>query len=262
MIKKLIAEKASTHQENADWAAQHPVLNRAPGAVTGALMGGMTGAVLGGRRSSGSAAVAGVVLGGLLGAALATSPEEKDRNAKAYAAAAKGMDYGLQASIAARDRLEHISHTRAMSVADAGATKVHNSQHVNVDSGSKYSHVKIASDNMQVTFAQMEKEAIGTMGAVKGMFNSAKAGWGGAGAARAGAKALGAPAIGPMTVAQQAAAKSGFSGAATNAGKYWQGLAKTRPGLAAGMVAAPALAGGAMLGRATAPAQQPPPPQY
>ena len=251
MIKKLIAEQAATHQENADWAAKHPVLNRAPGAVTGALMGGMTGAALGGRRGSGSVVAAGAVLGGLLGAALATSPEEKDRNAKAYAAAAKGMDYGLQASIAAKNRLEHISHAREMSVADAGATKVHNSQHVNVDSSNKYSHVKIASDSMQVTFAQMEKEAIAALGAVKGIFNSAKAGWGGAGAARGAMTAVSK--AGPTQLWHQAA------GAATNAGKYWQGLAKTRPGLAAGMVAAPALVGGAMLGRATAPAQQPPP---
>ena len=162
MIKKLIAAEASTHQENADWAAKHPVLNRAPGAIGGALMGAGTGLALsgGGRRGSGAAAAAGAVLGGLLGAALATSPEEKDRNAKAYAAAAKGMDYGLQASIAAKNRLEHISHAREMSVAEAGATKIHNSQHVNVERG-KYSHVALASDNMQMTFEQMRKEAIG-----------------------------------------------------------------------------------------------------
>jgi hypothetical protein len=139
------------------------------------------------------------------------------------------------------------------------------------DDGKKNSEKEVtASARMKLAAAgysvdqidQMEKEAIGALGAVKGMFNSAKAGWGGMGAARAGAKALGAPAIGPMTAAQAAAAKSGFSGAATNAGKYWQGLTKTRPGLAAGMVAAPAVVGGAMLGRATAPAQQPPPPRY
>jgi hypothetical protein len=97
---------------------------------------------------------------------------------------------------------------------------------------------------------QMEKEAVGAMGAVKGIFNSAKAGWGGAGAARGAMTAVSK--AGPTQLWHQAA------GAATNAGKYWQGLAKTRPGLAAGMVAAPALVGGAMLGRATAPAQQPP----
>jgi len=64
----------------------------------------------------------------------------------------------------------------------------------------------------------MEKQAIGVGGALKGMYNVAKKGFGG----KAG----------------------GFGQAAKNVGGYWKGIASKSPGMAAGLVAAPVAAAG------------------
>jgi len=94
---------------------------------------------------------------------------------------------------------------------------------------SKSSSVKLASVKT--------KTAIGIIGAAKGLYNAGKVGAFGTLAAQKAAKAGGA------------AAGGGFGGAAKNVGRYFGGLAKTSPGMAAGMVAAPALATGYMMGR-------------
>jgi len=94
---------------------------------------------------------------------------------------------------------------------------------------SKSSSVKLASVKT--------KTAIGIIGAAKGLYNAGKVGAFGTLAAQNAAKAGGA------------AAGGGFGGAAKNVGRYFGGLAKTSPGMAAGMVAAPALATGYMMGR-------------
>ena len=89
--------------------------------------------------------------------------------------------------------------------------------------------------------AAMDKEAIGALGAVKGVFNAAKAGFGTA--AKGGGARVGAGAA-------RKAGKGGFSGAAHNAGTYMKGLAKKRPGMAAGMVGGAGLAVGGAAGYA------------
>jgi hypothetical protein len=82
-----------------------------------------------------------------------------------------------------------------------------------------------------------QKEAASTLGALKGMYNVARSGFGRSAADASGkvtslvggeAKRLG---------------KSGLGGAATNVGHYWKNLAKNQPGLAASLVAAPVAAG-------------------
>jgi hypothetical protein len=87
----------------------------------------------------------------------------------------------------------------------------------------------------------LEKQAVGFLGAAKGLWNASKAGYGTGGGVIKG--------VGSFRVsggAARRAGKSGFSGAVHNAGTYMGALAKKQPGMAAGLVAAPVAAAGAL----------------
>lgn len=103
----------------------------------------------------------------------------------------------------------------------------------------KQASVKMASYKLAMARSMqklMEKEALNPIGAMKGVYQAGKAGWAGSGIARA-------------------AASKGFGGAARNVGGYMGNLAKTRPGMAAGLTAGAAAIPAFATGRLTAPDQ-------
>jgi hypothetical protein len=91
--------------------------------------------------------------------------------------------------------------------------------------------------------AELSKEAIGLWGAGKGLVSAMRTGWAGRGAAKNVVRKT-------MQAGKEVEQKgiSGVSGALHHGGKYMGGLMRKSPGLAAGMIAAPAAGAGYALG--------------
>jgi hypothetical protein len=103
-------------QEQAQYAEEHPVLNKMKGAVPGALIGAIPGALAGGHVGGGKGALVGGALGALggggLGAMVTPNAEQRTETADAYSGAMGAMDVPQQVMLAAKrkqveDQREH-----------------------------------------------------------------------------------------------------------------------------------------------------------
>jgi uncharacterized protein YcfJ len=134
-------------QEQAQYAGEHPVLNKMKGAVPGALLGAIPGALAGGHVGGGRGALVGGALGALggggLGALVTPNAEQRTETADAYSGAMGAMDLPQQVMLAAKRKQVEDQRGHEMDV----ATTPRQNYNVNYD--------------LNKTSAQMRKTAIG-----------------------------------------------------------------------------------------------------
>lgn len=234
-IAGILAERHNELQGKAQFAQQHPVLNRMKGIVPGALAGGAAGALLGGAaraplKGVGMLAGAGAGLGGLAGGMMTPSAEDRAQTAQDYGEAMGAADLPMQVLLASKKRQMEQDHGRAVQLASAGAPSM---TQVNYDEG------KMA--------AAMLKTAIGlgmlgtaAMGAAKSI---------GGGAAKAFQSARGFGSSIPQAARMGAGAAMGQApGALNTLGRAATSYAKANPLQAAGIAGAAGLGAGYALG--------------